>query len=192
MKKFYCLIALLYSCQVHGQLNIMQLSENHCPGIPDTLLAVGDTSYVWYLTDQPDSILSISDTLIFMEPTSFTNSYITCASPTDTITVEFYAHASECFCDVYVPNHFTPDGDLFNEEFYAVINCGDIQGVRMIIYNRMSKVVFDETDYYPPRWNGRLNNEGEVLRDDLYVWFVSVVDEDGETRHYNGFVILAK
>lgn len=175
-----------------AQLNIMYLSENHCPGIPDTLLAVGDTSYVWYLTNEPSTILSDSALLIFMEPGSYNNTEITLASTSDTIEFIFFADAAFCYCDSYIPNHFTPDGDIFNEEFYAVLNCGDIKGVRMTICSKMGKVVFDQTDYYPPRWNGRLNNEGLILKDDVYGWQVSFIKENDEIVHLAGHVTLAR
>lgn len=193
MKKLYFCIALLYPCLNFAQLNIMTVGKyKECPGEPDTLLAVGDTSFVWYLTDDPDSILSTDPMIVVQSESSYDPIYLSVATPSDTMDYEYWPRATYCFCDVYVPNRFTPDGDLFNEEFFAVINCGDIQGVRMTIVSRSGKVVFDETDYSAPRWNGRLNNEGHILKDDVYGWWISLVDEEGKTLRYNGFVALAK
>lgn len=193
MKKLLILIALLYSSQIFGQLNIMTVGKfKNCPGEPDTLMAVGDTSYVWYLTDQPDSILSTENVLVVMVEASYDPLYVTVATPTDTMNYTYLANSEFCYCQVYVPNRFTPDGDLFNEEFFAVINCDEVLGVRMTICNRMGKIVFDQTEYNAPAWNGRFNNEGPILRDDVYGWWVSIARAGGEDLHLNGFVVLAK
>lgn len=193
MKKLILFLSLFIASFTVAQLNIMPVGKQHnCPGIPDTLMAVGDTAYTWFLTDQPDSILSTESIVVVMRNSSYNSLHLSVASPTDTAEYVYWSNAANCFCDAYVPNRFTPDGDLFNEYFYAVINCGDIQGVRMTIYNRMGKIVFDETDYYAPRWNGRLNNEGIVLRDDVYGWLVSFIKEDGEIVSLSGHVSLSK
>lgn len=192
MKYFCVILAFGLSWNSYAQLEVIFPESIGCPGEPDTLIAIGDTSYVWYLSDDPNTILSDSNVFVINYTGSFNEPEINVATPTDTLSFILGEDAAFCHCQHYVPNRFTPDGDQFNEEFYAVINCGDVQAVRMTICNRMGKVVFDETDYDCPRWNGRHNNEGEVLRDDMYGWRVSFIKEDGETVSLEGFLILAK
>ena len=192
MRYFYVILALVLTQNTYAQLDYEILNPNKCPGIVDTAIATGDTAYVWFLSDDPGIILSVSDTLIFNFSSSFNEPEITLASPTDTLSFKFGEDAAFCHCQVYIPNIFTPDGDLFNEKFVPVINCGDIQGVSMTICNRMGKVVFDETNYNWVEWNGTYHKTGEPVSQGLYGWQVSFIQEDGESQRHQGYVILAR
>lgn len=59
---------------------------------------------------------------------------------------------SNCNCNVYIPNAFSPNNDLNNDEF-RLVNTDQIELVLFRIYNRWGQLVF-ETDNEKNGWNG--------------------------------------
>lgn len=189
MRYLYVILAFGLGQNIHAQ-NLFFLKEfNRCPDVSDTLVIYGDTSYVWYYTNDPGTILSTSDTLIIH---SFEDPLITVASPNDTLSFSHWTDAAFCYCQVYIPNIFTPDGDAFNDKFFPVINCGATQGIRLTVCNRMGKVVFDETSLNWPEWDGTNPHTGEAVSQGLYGWQVSFIQESGETQRHQGHVFLSR
>lgn len=50
-----------------------------------------------------------------------------------------------CFCEIYVPNTFTPDGDERNNSFGAITEC-PLYSYEMLIFNRWGEVIFESND----------------------------------------------
>ena len=68
----------------------------------------------------------------------------------------------------YVPNTFTPDGDMVNNTFQPIFTSGfDPFNFTMLIYNRWGEVVF-ETHDASIGWDGTYN--GEYAQDGTYTW----------------------
>jgi gliding motility-associated-like protein len=68
----------------------------------------------------------------------------------------------------FVPNTFTPDGDMVNNTFQPVFTSGfDPFNFTMLIYNRWGEVVF-ETHDASIGWDGTYN--GEYAQDGTYTW----------------------
>jgi gliding motility-associated-like protein len=65
---------------------------------------------------------------------------------------------------VYIPNAFTPDGDVFNNEFKAVVALEIVQW-HFEVFNRWGQRIFTSTDVNQG-WNGEY--KGEVVQDGLY------------------------
>lgn len=92
----------------------------------------------------------------------------------------------------YVPNAFTPDGDLFNNEFIPVFTSGvDLHDYHLTIFNRWGEIIFES---YNPSigWNGTYGHGG-LVPDDVYTWKITVGDiNNGKVHSINGHVSVLK
>lgn len=71
----------------------------------------------------------------------------------------------------YVPNTFTPDGDLYNETFTPMFTAGfDIYRYNMKIFNRWGEIVF-ESQNAAVGWDGTYG--GVICQQGTYVWQIS-------------------
>ena len=91
---------------------------------------------------------------------------------------------------VYVPNAFTPDGDIYNNTFFPVISGGyTTEDYSFLIFNRWGEVVFlseSETNW----WNGTFKNE--ACMNNLYIWTCEVTFNNGKTEKLKGEVYLMR
>lgn len=72
----------------------------------------------------------------------------------------------------YIPNTFTPDGDLYNQTFAPIFKSGyDPYNYHFIIYNRWGEVLFESFDA-TIGWDGTYGNLG-LAESGVYVWKVS-------------------
>ena len=68
----------------------------------------------------------------------------------------------------YVPNTFTPDGDLFNPNFLPIFTAGyDIYNLNLVIFNRWGEIVF-ESNNARYGWDGTYG--GMPSPDGTYTW----------------------
>ncbi len=70
-----------------------------------------------------------------------------CGTGTDTIRVK------DIFCDIWMPNAFTPNSDGVNDVFRALGNLGSVSGFGLGIYNRWGERVYFSEDRYRG-WDG--------------------------------------
>ncbi len=71
----------------------------------------------------------------------------------------------------YVPNTFTPDGDLFNQVFLPVFSAGfDPYNYNLLIFNRWGEVVF-ESNNAAVGWDGTYG--GKTCQDGTYIWQIT-------------------
>jgi gliding motility-associated-like protein len=76
----------------------------------------------------------------------------------------------------FIPNTFTPDGDLVNNTFKPIFISGlDVYNYHLVIYNRWGEIVFESYDANIG-WDGNFG-DGELVIDGSYVWKI----EFGET-----------
>ncbi len=87
----------------------------------------------------------------------------------------------------YAPNSFTPNGDGNNETF-RIFGEG-IQEFQIDIFNRMGQLVYASTNY-KEGWNGSYFNIGYVMREEVYVYEVKIIDVFGKTHNYKGTITL--
>lgn len=73
---------------------------------------------------------------------------------TDTASVSVEVYES----NIFIPNVFTPDGDIKNESFYPVLK-NTVTNFKMIIYNRWGKKIFTSTDQ-KVGWDGNNSASG--------------------------------
>lgn len=93
---------------------------------------------------------------------------------------EYTIHVTEerCFCSVYVPNTFTPDGKYDNELFQAKYDC-PLDRFEMVVFNRWGEIVFSTTDP-DASWDGTYN--GKAVPDGTYTY--KLVYTSAETATY--------
>ncbi len=63
-----------------------------------------------------------------------------CGTTSDTIEVK------QIFCDIWLPNAFTPNGDGVNDVFRILGNLGRLEGVTLSVYNRWGERMFITND----------------------------------------------
>ncbi len=151
-----------------GTYAVTVTSEHHCVGsdtivlsyYPNPLVYLGmDTSVceetplvIAARTVNADSVRwsdgSIGKSLIVMYGDRYIATGINkCGTGSDTIEVR------QIFCDIWVPNAFTPNGDGVNDVFRVLGNIGRLEGFGLSVYNRWGERVFHTQDKYAG-WDG--------------------------------------
>lgn len=95
--------------------------------------------------------------------------------------------------DVQWPNIFFPSTPIHpeNMSFGPSISCPEsVSDYSLEIFNRWGKRVFDSEDI-SRRWTGRLDNQGSLLEEDVYMVQSSWSDETGDQK-YKGHVTLVR
>ena len=90
---------------------------------------------------------------------------------------------------IYIPNAFTPDGDLINDVF-SVYGTG-IKHYSYEIYNRWGQRIFTSSTNNLS-WNGAVENRGETVQMDVYFYVLKVRDTENRTHYFNGTVNVIK
>jgi gliding motility-associated-like protein len=85
-----------------------------------------------------------------------------CGTGSDTIMVK------QIFCDIWVPNAFTPNGDGINDVFHVLGNIGRLEGFGLSVYNRWGERIFHTQDKYQG-WDGRHNGTDALLGTYVYM-----------------------
>lgn len=91
----------------------------------------------------------------------------------------------------YAPNAFTPDGDGVNDIFLPLGVGWDIPTFEMYIFDRWGNLIYF-TDDYRKGWDGRANHGSEIAQMDVYVWKVTLKDNNGLRHNYIGHVTIVK
>ncbi len=104
-----------------------------------------------------------------------------CGSASDTIEVR------QIFCDIWVPNVFTPNGDGRNDVFRVLGNLGRINGFGLGIYNRWGERVFHTSDKMQG-WDG-LHKGSEALMG-TYVYMLEYSFEGEPFLQKGNFVLI--
>jgi gliding motility-associated-like protein len=73
----------------------------------------------------------------------------------------------QIFCDIWLPNAFTPNGDGVNDVFRVLGNIGFLEDVELSVYNRWGQRVFYTQDKYEG-WDGMYNGEMAMLGTYVY------------------------
>ena len=96
--------------------------------------------------------------------------------------------AKFCFCDIYAPNTFTPDGDERNNTFGIVSPC-PLYKFEMLIFNRWGEVVFETTDINEG-WDATY--KGKNVQDGMYTWKITYdyADQKDDPQKLSGHVTV--
>ncbi len=90
---------------------------------------------------------------------------------------------------IFIPNTFTPDGDLVNDVF-SVYGTG-IKDYSYKVYNRWGQIIFTSTPTQKS-WNGAVNNSGQTVQMDVYFYVLEVKDLENRMHYFNGTVNLLR
>lgn len=88
---------------------------------------------------------------------------------------------------IYIPNGFSPNGDLVNDEF--IVSGKGIQSYQIQIYNRWGQLVFSSEEI-THSWNGTFN--GEDLNSAVFSYQCFVQFTDGSREILNGNISLIR
>ncbi len=92
--------------------------------------------------------------------------------------------------DLLAPSGFIPNSSIEeNQTFIPKALLGWDVNFKMIISDKSGNLIYETTDKYKP-WNGKLNNSGEQLPNDIYLWKVVTYDANGKAYHHNGTIRL--
>lgn len=95
---------------------------------------------------------------------------------------------------LYVPNAFTPGNhDGLNDVFYISLppTGVDFSTVTIQVFDRWGEMIFQTRDVNTG-WKGSKNNSGELLKQDVYVWKVTFMDNNKKYYEKLGQVTLLK
>jgi gliding motility-associated-like protein len=108
---------------------------------------------------------------------------------TDTVAIQTFCEGTQ----VFIPNAFTPDGDMKNDVF--MIRAKGIASVKSLrIFSRWGELVFERKNFPPNSteysWDGKIR--GTPGPAEVYVYTVEVVCDNQQTYMYKGNVTLLK
>ncbi|MDT8400461.1 MAG: gliding motility-associated C-terminal domain-containing protein [Bacteroidales bacterium] len=95
----------------------------------------------------------------------------------------------KCFeqpMNIYVPNAFTPDGNLVNDIFRPVLSFTPVR-YKMIIKNRAGITLF-HTDDPLEGWDG--SQGSRRLPEDVYIWFIEAETPEGKIISKTGTITI--
>jgi gliding motility-associated-like protein len=103
----------------------------------------------------------------------------------------------ENFCDIVIPEFFSPNGDNVNDLF-VIENLGAYPGTDVLIFNRWCSQVYSSDDYLN-NWDGRSDSRFNVAGDELpegtyfYILKLGGVETDATYgKVYQGYVYLKR
>lgn len=88
---------------------------------------------------------------------------------------------------VYIPNSFTPNGDVLNSEFLPITSFINYEKYQFQIFDRWGKKIF-ETKNKLKGWNGTIN--GHKVPSGTYVYRLAYLNSDNELQEKTGLVLL--
>lgn len=91
--------------------------------------------------------------------------------------------------NLYVENSFTPNGDGLNDYFMPVALTQRSVNFKLHIMDRFGKVIYQTSDSSAP-WDGSFS--GQASESGVYIWSVSLINEQGEPEHYKGHITLIR
>jgi gliding motility-associated-like protein len=148
-----------------------------------TLLhASGNGTFLWSPDSSlscatcPDPVASPITTTVYTVQLTDTNG----CTATDAVTVLFRG-------TLYVPNTFTPNGDGFNDRFFALGR--ELKDFRMMVFDRWGVLLFS-TERLGDGWDGTFNGHDSPV--DTYVWRIDLAENDGKARTVYGHVNLIR
>jgi gliding motility-associated-like protein len=91
----------------------------------------------------------------------------------------------------YIPNSFSPNGDNNNDVFNIYGHGISADSFELMIFDRWGNKILD-TKNMNEGWNGAVNNKGEVVEEDVYVYRFLYKDVRGKKHKAIGHVTIVK
>lgn len=158
-------------------------------GESTTLNATGGVSYSW----SPSAGLSCDNCQNPVASPAVTTEYCVTATDangcTDTSCVKVYVDPIDCSKSIYLPNAFSPNNDLENDELQLYGNLLCIKAASIVIYSRWGEEVFksDQADF---KWSG--DNNGKKLDTGAFAYHLELALIDGTFITKKGNISLMR
>lgn len=91
----------------------------------------------------------------------------------------------------YIPNSFSPNGDGINDVFNIAANGISSDNFEMLVFDRWGQKIFETRDL-SEGWKGSVNNNGEIVQIDVYVYKFNYKDIKGKRHKVIGHVTIVK
>jgi large repetitive protein len=91
-------------------------------------------------------------------------------------------------CSLILPTAFTPNEDR-NDDIFRIKYPFATRQFLLTVYNRWGQKIFGSTDM-KKGWDGTYR--GQIQPAGPYIWFVSLIDEDGHAQNVHGSVLLIR
>jgi gliding motility-associated-like protein len=88
----------------------------------------------------------------------------------------------------WVPNCFTPNEDLLNDDFRPIIR--GAKNFSFEIYDRWGALMYKNTNDPDNGWDGTYR--GEQVKEDEYTWVITASSMSGESKSLSGHVVLVR
>jgi len=144
----------------------------------------GGGTYAWSPPDNlsdpsiADPVCDANDTTIYI--LTVTNQYG--CTDTDTVVVRVDGNCGS----IYVPNAFSPNGDLKNDVFGVMNRC--LETLDLKVYNQWGNLVYETTDPNG-RWDG--NFDGSMSESGIYsYWFDGTLRDGTPVNGQGNFVLI--
>jgi gliding motility-associated-like protein len=157
--------------------------------IIDTTLCIGETATL-AAVQQPQNISYLwstgatTPTIQVTQPGDYLISATNmCGTVIDTASIDFY------FCDIELPNVFTPNNDG-NNDFFQMLFYGGLSSFECIIVNRWGNTI---REFYDPafQWDGTDEN-GNTLEEGVYFYVARTITNAGDEIEKQGLVHLVR
>ena len=137
-----------------------------------TNTSIGATSYQWDFGDGSSSSQEHPNHLYEVEGIESFTVYLIATSEFGCIDSTSATISVKEEVLIYVPNTFTPDGDVHNNTFFPVITQGiELQNYVMIIYNRWGEIIFESHDV-SIGWDGTY--KGNMVQSGTYTYTIEI------------------
>ncbi|MCA6437586.1 MAG: gliding motility-associated C-terminal domain-containing protein [Bacteroidetes bacterium] len=147
-------------------------------------LSSGATNYSWDFGSMGNSNLT-NPIFLFSEPGNYLITLLaTNGACVDTIYKIIKVEPNFTF---YAPNAFTPNADDLNDTFIPLGEGWQTSNYNFEIYDRWGELIFT-TDNTSVGWKGYFKGSSEPVKNDVYVWKISVKDLTGKMHYFSGHI----
>ncbi|MBK8843571.1 MAG: gliding motility-associated C-terminal domain-containing protein [Saprospiraceae bacterium] len=131
------------------------------------------------------------DNVDYFAPASFSTTY-TGVNGCDSIVNYSITYNSDIICgdadcNVFIPNVFTPNGDLIND--YFTVFSPTFKVSELLVYDRKSSLIF-RGDKTSNQWDGTFRNK--LMPSGVYIYFLKGSCGNGEIKSFKGDVTLVR
>lgn len=150
-------------------------------------MSINSTGFLWNFGDSTISNLENPDHIysdVGIYPVTLYTTNINGCNDSTTILVEI-----KDIITTYIPNAFSPNKNGINEVFNIYSYGISPNNFEFLIFDRWGKQIFKTNDM-TQGWNGAVNNVGDVVQVDTYVYHLNYQELSGKKRNLIGHITL--
>ncbi|MFZ4548605.1 MAG: gliding motility-associated C-terminal domain-containing protein, partial [Bacteroidales bacterium] len=153
----------------------ISVKDTTCVGSTEEFLAgEGFASYLWQNNSKLSTCPALAEGIYWVLVTDSSG----CKS-SDTAWLE------NCYANIFIPNAFSPNGDLKNDHFKPVTGGLVLLDYSMTIFNRWGQIIFQSEDYLTG-WDGKMH--GVELPVGTYAYLISYRISDTANQTLSGLL----